>query len=107
VNPKFKRLWEDTPAQVSGGIVLFVLVALLALVIWSGLHQPKTAVRFLFATCVGGVVAYRVFRTGCLRLDPQRTVVGGLAKALGIVGAGLALVAGYFTVVVIYQKFVT
>jgi hypothetical protein len=105
VNPKFKRLWEDTPASVSGGIVLVVLIAFLAIVIWSGLHDPKTAFRFLFATCVGGVVAYRVFRTGCLRLDPERTVVGGLAKALGIVGAVLALVAGYFAVVVIYHKF--
>jgi len=96
MTPKLKRLLDDTPAQVSGGIVLVLLLCLLALVVWSGLHHPKTALRFLFGTCVGGVVAYRVLRT----------VNGGLAKVLGIVGAVLALVAGYFAAVVIYQKFV-
>ena len=74
MTPKLKRLLDDTPAQVSGGIVLVLLLCLLALVVWSGLHHPKTALRFLFGTCVGGVVAYRVFRTGGLRLDAQRAV---------------------------------
>jgi len=106
MTPKLKRLLDDTPALVSGGIVLVLLLCLLALVVWSGLHHPRTALRFLFGTCVGGVVAYRVLRTGGLRLDAQRTVNGGLAKVLGIVGADLALVAGYFAAVVIYQKFV-
>jgi hypothetical protein len=107
VNPKLKRLREVTPAQVSGGITLFGLIVLLAHFIWLGLHQPKSAWPFFFAMCVGGAFAYRVFRIGCFRLTPQRTVGGRLAKMLGIVSAALALVGGYFTAVVIYQKFVT
>jgi hypothetical protein len=106
VNPKLKRFLDDTPAQVSGVIVLLVLVGLFALVTWSGLHHPRSALRFLFGACVGGTVAYRVFRTGSLRLDPQRTVTGGLAKALGAVGGVLLLVSGYFAAIVIHQKLV-
>ena len=105
MNEKLKTLWVDTPANVSGCIVLVVLLGILALVIWAGFHSPTKATRCLIAASIGGVVAYRVFLTGKLVLDSQRTVTGWLARVLSIVGFLLALVAGYFAVIVIYHKF--
>jgi hypothetical protein len=105
MNEKFKKLWVDTPANVSGCIVLVVLLGILALVIWADFNSPTKTIHFLIAASIGGVVAYRVFLTGKLVLDPQRTVTGWLAKTIGIIGAILALVSGYFAIIVIYNKF--
>jgi hypothetical protein len=107
MNPKIKKLWSDTPAQVSGATVLVVLLALLGLVIWSGTHNPRRALRFIIAATIGGVVAWRVLRTGTLYLDPQRTVTGKLAKVLGIVGAIVAVVAAFFAVAVVYRQYIS
>lgn len=105
MNPKFKSLLDDTPAWLSGSIILVALLGMLVVVFQFG-SNPKTTYPILISTCIGGLVAYKVFRAGKLVLDKQRTVTGKLAKAIGIVGAILALVSGYFFAIAIYSKFV-
>lgn len=105
MNPKWKRLWSETPAPVSGAFVLLILIGLICLVTWSGLHHEKSPVRFIIAAGVGANFAYRVVTTGAFVLDGERTVTGRLAKALGAVGAVLMIEAGYLSAITIYHRF--
>lgn len=109
-NPKLKRLLELNilPSKVAGPLVLFVMLVLLGIVIWSGLHGPHLTIKKYFgAVGIGGAVAVEVFRTGGFWHDDEESnVTGRFAKTIGIIGAILALVAGCFAGILIYQKVV-
>lgn len=92
----WKEIWSDTPAHISGSIVLVILIEMVGLVAWSGFCQPASTMKYAIAAAIGGTFAYKIFRHGRITLDPERTVTGKLARAIGMVGAILFALATTF-----------
>lgn len=85
--PDWKRLWSDTPSEISGAAVLAVLLMIAGLVnySWFLTVHPASGAKYTLAAAISGTLTCRLIRDRKLKLDSEHTVTGKQALSLGIV----------------------
>ncbi len=54
-----KKIKSDTPAHISGGIVLVILIGMVGLVAWNGFRRPASTMKYAIAAAIGGAFGAR------------------------------------------------
>ncbi len=104
--PDWKKIWSDTPSEISGIAVLTVLLMLLGLVnySWFLAEHPASSMKFAIAAAIGGTLTYKLIRHRKLKLDSERTVTGKIAVAIGIVSGILFAESAVFAMMTLGKQ---
>ena len=79
----FRKIWIETPAFISGVIVLGVLLLLIGLVVASCFTHYASSLKYAIAATIGGVLAYKALINRKIVLDEDRVIDGKLMIAIG------------------------
>lgn len=80
----FRKIWIETPAFISGVIVLSVLLLLIGLVVASCFFTHyASSLKYAIAATIGGVLAYKALINRKIVLDEDRVIDGKLMIAIG------------------------
>lgn len=76
--PDWKKFWNDTSSEISGIVVLAVLLMVCGLVnySWFLASHPASSMKYAFAAAIGGVLTYKLVRHRQIKLDSERTITG-------------------------------
>ena len=96
--PDWKKFWNDTSSEISGIVVLAVLLMVCGLVnySWFLASHPASSMKYAFAAAIGGVLTYKLVRHRQIKLDSERTIAGKQAIVVGIVSGILFIESAIF-----------
>lgn len=104
--PAWKKIWSDTPSEISGIAVLLVLLMLVGWVnySWFLAAHPASSMKFAIAAAIGGTLTYKLIRHRKLKLDSERTVTGKIAVTIGIVSGILFAESAVFAIMTLGKQ---
>lgn len=105
---ELKKIWNNTPAFVSGIVVLAALLLLILLVTVSYFWTHHVScLKYIISASIGGTLAYRTLTNKKIVLDKDRVIVGKLRIVIRIASILLFVLSTSLTVSVLMQLYFT